>query len=87
MFLKEKERQLLQDALNKEVMRCIIILQRWFRACLLRMHFLQRKDAAVLIQVPFIDLYTRFGVPTKIIDKDKSHSHSSEQAKESTDHQ
>lgn len=54
VFLKEKERQLLQDALNKEVMHRIIILQRWFRVCLLRLHFLQKKDAAFLIQVPFI---------------------------------
>lgn len=54
VFLKEKERQLLQDALNKEVMRRIIILQRWFRVCLLRLHFLQKKDAALLIQVTFL---------------------------------
>lgn len=54
VFLKEKERQLLRDALNKEVMRRIIILQRWFRACLIRMHFLQKKDATTIIQVPFI---------------------------------
>uniref|UniRef100_A0A3Q3XK94 Uncharacterized protein n=1 Tax=Mola mola TaxID=94237 RepID=A0A3Q3XK94_MOLML len=50
VFLKEKERQLLQDALNQEVMRCIIILQRWFRVCLLRLHFLQKKDASMIIQ-------------------------------------
>ncbi|KAM3866271.1 unconventional myosin-IXb [Diretmus argenteus] len=50
VFLKERERQLLQDTLNKEVMRHIIILQRWFRACLLRMHFLQKRDAAMIIQ-------------------------------------
>uniref|UniRef100_A0A8D3D294 Myosin IXb n=1 Tax=Scophthalmus maximus TaxID=52904 RepID=A0A8D3D294_SCOMX len=51
VFLKEKERQLLQDTHNKEVMRRIIILQRWFRACLLRLHFQQRKDATVTIQL------------------------------------
>uniref|UniRef100_A0A667YPB8 Uncharacterized protein n=1 Tax=Myripristis murdjan TaxID=586833 RepID=A0A667YPB8_9TELE len=50
VFLKEKERQLLQDTLNKEVMHHIIVLQRWFRLCLIRMHFLQKKDAAMLIQ-------------------------------------
>uniref|UniRef100_A0A8D3CFK2 Myosin IXb n=1 Tax=Scophthalmus maximus TaxID=52904 RepID=A0A8D3CFK2_SCOMX len=54
VFLKEKERQLLQDTHNKEVMRRIIILQRWFRACLLRLHFQQRKDATVTIQVLFL---------------------------------
>lgn len=51
VFLKEKERQQLQDTLNKEVMHRIIILQRWFRGCLLRLHFLQKKDATVIIQV------------------------------------
>uniref|UniRef100_A0A8C3G8A9 Myosin IXb n=1 Tax=Cyclopterus lumpus TaxID=8103 RepID=A0A8C3G8A9_CYCLU len=54
VFLKEKGRQLLQDTRNKEVMRQIIILQRWFRACLLRLHFRQKKDATMIIQVPFI---------------------------------
>lgn len=54
VFLKEKERQLLQDTLNKEVMHHIIILQRWFRACHLRLHFLQKKDATLIIQVQFI---------------------------------
>uniref|UniRef100_A0A8C3AGE6 Unconventional myosin-IXb-like n=1 Tax=Cyclopterus lumpus TaxID=8103 RepID=A0A8C3AGE6_CYCLU len=56
VFLKEKGRQLLQDTRNKEVMRQIIILQRWFRACLLRLHFRQKKDATMIIQVPFIQL-------------------------------
>ncbi|XP_078120329.1 unconventional myosin-IXb isoform X2 [Sander vitreus] len=50
VFLKEEERQLLQDTLNKEVMRHIIILQRWFRTCLMRLHFLQNRDAAMIIQ-------------------------------------
>ncbi len=54
VFLKEKERKLLQDTLNKEVMRHIIILQRRFRDYLIRLHFLQKKDATVIIQVPFI---------------------------------
>uniref|UniRef100_A0A8D0AQ33 Myosin IXb n=1 Tax=Sander lucioperca TaxID=283035 RepID=A0A8D0AQ33_SANLU len=51
VFLKEKERQLLQDTLNKEVMHHIIILQRWFRTCLMRLHFLQNRDATMIIQV------------------------------------
>ncbi|PWA29990.1 hypothetical protein CCH79_00009606, partial [Gambusia affinis] len=50
VFLKEKERQLLQSTLNKEVMQRIVTLQRWFRAYLIRMHFLQKKDATMIIQ-------------------------------------
>ncbi|XP_027875163.1 unconventional myosin-IXb isoform X2 [Xiphophorus couchianus] len=50
VFLKEKERQLLQSTLNKEVMRRIVTLQRWFRSSLIRMHFLQKKDATMIIQ-------------------------------------
>ncbi|KAM4605669.1 unconventional myosin-IXb isoform 2-T3 [Polymixia lowei] len=50
VFLKERERQWLQETLNKEVMRHIIILQRWFRVCLIRKHFLEKKDAAMIIQ-------------------------------------
>ncbi|KAK6303021.1 hypothetical protein J4Q44_G00273760 [Coregonus suidteri] len=50
VFLKGREKQHLQDTLNKEVMRHIIILQRWFRACLIRNHFLYKKDAAIRIQ-------------------------------------
>ncbi|XP_073346792.1 unconventional myosin-IXb isoform X2 [Pagrus major] len=59
VFLKEKERQLLQDTLNKEVMRHIIILQRWFRACLLRLHYLQKKDATMLIQRCWREFYEK----------------------------
>uniref|UniRef100_A0AAX7VQC5 Myosin IXb n=1 Tax=Astatotilapia calliptera TaxID=8154 RepID=A0AAX7VQC5_ASTCA len=51
VFLKEKQRQLLQDTLNKEVMRRIITLQRWFRTCLIRFHFLHKRDATMIIQV------------------------------------
>ncbi|MEQ2231408.1 hypothetical protein ILYODFUR_000086 [Ilyodon furcidens] len=50
VFLKEKERQLLQNTLNKEVLRRIVTLQRWFRSCLIRYHFLQKKDATMIIQ-------------------------------------
>ncbi|XP_014047409.1 unconventional myosin-IXb isoform X5 [Salmo salar] len=50
VFLKDRVKQHLQDTLNKEVMRHIIILQRWFRACLSRSHFLYKKDAAIRIQ-------------------------------------
>ncbi|XP_036939021.1 unconventional myosin-IXb isoform X1 [Acanthopagrus latus] len=59
VFLKERERQLLQDTLNKEVMRHIIILQRWFRVCLIRLHYLQRKDATMIIQRCWREFYEK----------------------------
>lgn len=51
VFLKELERQKLQDTLHKDVMRKIIFLQRWFRARLQRKEFLDMRRAAILIQV------------------------------------
>ncbi|XP_035861011.1 unconventional myosin-IXb isoform X3 [Sander lucioperca] len=59
VFLKEKERQLLQDTLNKEVMHHIIILQRWFRTCLMRLHFLQNRDATMIIQRSWREFYEK----------------------------
>ncbi|XP_042284922.1 unconventional myosin-IXb isoform X1 [Thunnus maccoyii] len=59
VFLKEKERKLLQDTHNKEVMRHIITLQRWFRACHLRLHFLQKKDATMIIQRNWREFYEK----------------------------
>ncbi|XP_057189572.1 unconventional myosin-IXb isoform X2 [Triplophysa rosa] len=50
VFLKEAERQRLQEALHKEVMQRIIILQRWFRACLTRKHYLQDRKGIITIQ-------------------------------------
>ncbi|XP_060888978.1 si:zfos-588f8.1 isoform X2 [Labrus mixtus] len=50
VFLKELERQQLQDTLHKDVMRKIIYLQRWFRAHLQRKDFLDMRQAAILIQ-------------------------------------
>ncbi|KAM7409873.1 hypothetical protein PAMA_001391 [Pampus argenteus] len=50
VFLKELERQQLQDCLHKEVMRKIIFLQHWFRARLQRKEFLDMRQAAILIQ-------------------------------------
>uniref|UniRef100_A0A671YS92 Myosin IXB n=1 Tax=Sparus aurata TaxID=8175 RepID=A0A671YS92_SPAAU len=50
VFLKELERQKLQDTLHKDVMRKIIFLQRWFRARLQRKEFLDMRQAAILIQ-------------------------------------
>uniref|UniRef100_A0A674JMR0 Myosin IXA n=1 Tax=Terrapene triunguis TaxID=2587831 RepID=A0A674JMR0_9SAUR len=50
VFMKERERQLLQDLLHQEVLRRITLLQRWFRAILERRHFLNLRQAAVIIQ-------------------------------------
>nr|XP_055057587.1 unconventional myosin-IXb isoform X3 [Misgurnus anguillicaudatus] len=50
VFLKETERQKLQETLHKEVMQRIIILQRWFRACLTRKHYLQERKGIITIQ-------------------------------------
>ncbi|XP_068599993.1 unconventional myosin-IXb [Brachionichthys hirsutus] len=50
VFLKELERQQLQDTLHKDVIRKIIFLQRWFRARLQRKEFLSMRQAAILIQ-------------------------------------
>ncbi|XP_060901288.1 unconventional myosin-IXb-like isoform X2 [Labrus mixtus] len=59
VFLKEKERQLLQDSQNRKVMHHIIILQRWFRGCLMRLHFLQKKDATMIIQRNWREFYEK----------------------------
>ncbi|XP_043078461.1 unconventional myosin-IXb isoform X4 [Puntigrus tetrazona] len=50
VYLKELERQKLQDILHKDVMRKIIFLQRWFRAKMQRMEFIRMREAAILIQ-------------------------------------
>ncbi|XP_068605298.1 unconventional myosin-IXb [Brachionichthys hirsutus] len=59
VFLKEKEKQLLQDALNRVVMRRIVVLQRWFRTCLMRLHFLQKRDASMIIQRSWREFYEK----------------------------
>jgi len=51
VFMKEWERQLLQDLLHQEVLRRITLLQRWFRCVLCRRQFLSLRQAAVIIQV------------------------------------
>ncbi|KAF4089449.1 hypothetical protein AMELA_G00066160 [Ameiurus melas] len=50
VFLKEMERQKLQNTLHKEEMRRILLLQRWFQACLARKHFLMKKRAIITVQ-------------------------------------
>ncbi|KAM4557207.1 unconventional myosin-IXb isoform 2-T2 [Fundulus diaphanus] len=59
VFLKGKERQLLQSTLNKEVIKHIVTLQRWFRSCLIRAHFLQKKDATKIIQRSWREFYEK----------------------------
>ncbi|XP_067252806.1 si:zfos-588f8.1 isoform X6 [Chanodichthys erythropterus] len=50
VYLKELERQKLQDILHKDVMHKIIFLQRWFRAKMERMDFIRKREAAIVIQ-------------------------------------
>uniref|UniRef100_A0A287D561 Myosin IXB n=1 Tax=Ictidomys tridecemlineatus TaxID=43179 RepID=A0A287D561_ICTTR len=50
VFLKETERQALQETLHQEVVRKILLLQSWFRMVLERRRFLQMKRAAITIQ-------------------------------------
>ncbi|XP_061286229.1 unconventional myosin-IXa isoform X4 [Bos javanicus] len=50
VFLKEQERQHLQDLLHQEVLRRIVLLQRWFRVLLCRQHFLHLRQASIVIQ-------------------------------------
>uniref|UniRef100_A0A3Q2P762 Myosin IXb n=1 Tax=Fundulus heteroclitus TaxID=8078 RepID=A0A3Q2P762_FUNHE len=59
VFLKEKERQLLQSTLNKEVIKHIVTLQRWFRSCLIRAHFLEKRDATKIIQRSWREFYEK----------------------------
>uniref|UniRef100_A0AAY4DFU0 Myosin IXB n=1 Tax=Denticeps clupeoides TaxID=299321 RepID=A0AAY4DFU0_9TELE len=53
VFLKEPERQKLQDALHMDVMCKILFLQHWFRAKLKRREYLQKRASAVIIQVSY----------------------------------
>uniref|UniRef100_A0A8C7TXE3 Myosin IXAb n=1 Tax=Oncorhynchus mykiss TaxID=8022 RepID=A0A8C7TXE3_ONCMY len=50
VFLREAERQRLQALLHTEVLRCIVTLQRRFRARLERKHFIRMRQAADVIQ-------------------------------------
>ncbi|XP_052018581.1 unconventional myosin-IXb isoform X5 [Apodemus sylvaticus] len=50
VFLKETERQALQERLHGEVLRRILLLQTWFRMVLERRHFVQMRRAALTIQ-------------------------------------
>uniref|UniRef100_A0A8C4PXW9 Myosin IXA n=1 Tax=Eptatretus burgeri TaxID=7764 RepID=A0A8C4PXW9_EPTBU len=50
VFLQEAERQRLLEKLHAEVLRCIVLLQRWCRMCLDRKRFLRARSAAISIQ-------------------------------------
>ncbi|XP_046714339.1 unconventional myosin-IXb isoform X3 [Silurus meridionalis] len=50
VYLKELERQKLQDTLHKDVMHKIIFLQRWFQAKMQRREFIRMRQAAIIIQ-------------------------------------
>uniref|UniRef100_UPI00358F878E unconventional myosin-IXa isoform X3 n=1 Tax=Myxine glutinosa TaxID=7769 RepID=UPI00358F878E len=50
VFLREAERQRLLEKLHAEVLRCIVLLQRWCRMCLDRKRFLHARSAAICIQ-------------------------------------
>ncbi|XP_075759078.1 unconventional myosin-IXb isoform X2 [Pelodiscus sinensis] len=50
VFMKEAERQVLQDTLHKEVIRKIVLLQSWIRMVLERRHFLRMRQAAITLQ-------------------------------------
>uniref|UniRef100_A0A8C1FH24 Unconventional myosin-IXb n=1 Tax=Cyprinus carpio carpio TaxID=630221 RepID=A0A8C1FH24_CYPCA len=60
VYLKELERQKLQDILHKDVMCKIIFLQHWFRAKIERMEFVRMREAAILIQVYVWRSWRRF---------------------------
>ncbi|NWS43200.1 MYO9B protein, partial [Probosciger aterrimus] len=50
VFMKEAERQRLQDTLHKEVIRKIVLLQSWLRMVLERRRFLRTRQAAIVLQ-------------------------------------
>ncbi|KAF1653822.1 Unconventional myosin-IXb, partial [Eudyptes chrysocome] len=50
VFMKEAERQILQDTLHKEVIRKIVLLQSWLRMVLERRRFLRTRQAAIVLQ-------------------------------------
>uniref|UniRef100_A0A5F7ZMV5 Unconventional myosin-IXa n=1 Tax=Macaca mulatta TaxID=9544 RepID=A0A5F7ZMV5_MACMU len=70
VFLKEQERQHLQDLLHQEVLRRIILLQRWFRVLLCRQHFLHLRQASVIIQRFWRNYLNRKQVRDAAVQKD-----------------
>ncbi|XP_047623164.1 unconventional myosin-IXa isoform X5 [Phacochoerus africanus] len=70
VFLKEQERQHLQDLLHQEVLRRIILLQRWFRVLLCRHHFLHLRQASIIIQRFWRNYLNQKQVRDKAVQKD-----------------
>ncbi|XP_062888423.1 si:zfos-588f8.1 isoform X2 [Mobula hypostoma] len=62
VFMKESERQKLQDVLHREVMRKILLLQSWFRTVLERKRFLRMRRAAITIQAHFRSVLVRLAL-------------------------
>lgn len=51
VFLRETEKLLLDEALHAAIMRRVIFIQRWVKACLERRYFLRLREATVALQV------------------------------------
>ncbi|XP_014808357.1 PREDICTED: unconventional myosin-IXb isoform X3 [Calidris pugnax] len=62
VFMKEAERQILQDTLHKEVIRKIILLQSWLRMVLERRRFLRTRQAAIVLQACWRSRCVRMGL-------------------------
>uniref|UniRef100_A0A8D2QKM6 Myosin IXB n=1 Tax=Zonotrichia albicollis TaxID=44394 RepID=A0A8D2QKM6_ZONAL len=62
VFMKEAERQILQDTLHKEVIRKIILLQSWLRMVLERRRFLRMRQAAIVLQACWRSRRVRMGL-------------------------
>ncbi|XP_067417310.1 unconventional myosin-IXb isoform X3 [Emydura macquarii macquarii] len=59
VFMKEAERQMLQDTLHKEVIKKIVLLQSWLRMVLERRHFLRMRQAAITLQTRWRSYHIR----------------------------
>uniref|UniRef100_A0A3B4BYQ1 Myosin IXB n=1 Tax=Pygocentrus nattereri TaxID=42514 RepID=A0A3B4BYQ1_PYGNA len=75
VFLKEVDRQKLQETLHREVMHRILLLQRWFRACLTRKHFLMKRKAIITLQVLIRALELCFAQAASVIQAAWRQSH------------
>ncbi|KFU89709.1 Unconventional myosin-IXb, partial [Chaetura pelagica] len=62
VFMKEAERQILQDTLHKEVIRKIILLQSWLRMVLERRRFLRTRQAAIVLQACWRSRWVRMAL-------------------------
>ena len=51
VFMRDRQKHILQDLLEEKVLSKIILIQRWTRAKLYRCRFLHTKRTALLIQV------------------------------------